>query len=144
MTKTSAAVAVVALLAGYLLGNFAPLQKFSTTGNPASVDDRKDENSQPASIPNGKGLLEVAVTNPSGAPMVGIEVDVAVQPGPPESWGTKEADVNGKAAFELAPGTYYVYFNMNRFPSGYKVPSELKVEVQAGQTKKVAIVLERN
>ena len=76
--------------------------------------------------------------------MVGIEIDVAVKPGPPESWGIKEANVNGVADFELDPGDYYVYFNTNRFPSGYKIQPEQKVSIQKGQTKNIKIILERN
>lgn len=137
------AIAVVSLLLGYLLGNYVPFRAASTpnTGNQTS---NQNTDNVTTNIPSGKGLLEITVTDSSGKPMVGIETDVALQPGPPEAWGTKEADTNGKTSFELAPGSYYVYFNMNRFPSGYVVPSEQKVTVLEGQTNKVTIVLAKS
>lgn len=133
-------IAIIFLSVGYLLGNFVPFQEISKSGNQTDGQN----NSITTNIPNGKGLLEVTVTGPGGEPMVGIETDVAVNPGPPETWGIKEADTNGKTSFELAPGAYYVYFNTNRFPSGYVTPPEQKVNVLEGQTKKVTIVLVKN
>ena len=138
MTKTSVVVIVLSLVAGYLLGNFMPLRNFSSSS-------QESEKGRVVNIPSGKGVLEVTVSNSDDQPMVGIEIDVAVQPGPPESWGVKEANVNGMASFELDPGTYHVFFNTNRFPSGYEIPSSSqKVDIKEGQTKNVAIVLERN
>lgn len=143
MTKTSIIV-IVFLVIGYLLGNFVPLRNFSSRdqGNPATYN-KEDESTKITSVPSGKGALEVTVKNSSNQPMVGIEIDVAVRPGPPESWGVKEANINGTANFELDPGNYYVYFNMNRFPSGYKIQPEQKVNIQEGQIKNVTIVLEK-
>lgn len=136
MAKTSIIV-IVFLVIGYLLGNFVPLRNFSSS-NQADTDAGKTSN-----ILSGKGALEITVTNSSNQPMVGIEIDVATQPGPPEGWGVKEADVNGKATYNLDPGTYYIYFNTNRFPSGYVVQPEQKVEIKEGQTKKITIVLQK-
>lgn len=137
MAKTSIIVIVFFVL-GYALGNFVPLQKFSTntqdTANTGEV----------ARISDGKGLLAVTVRDSSNQPVIGIEIDVAVQPGPPESWGAKEADTNGTANFELNPGTYYVFFNANRFPSGYVFPSSEKVNIEEGQIENITIVLEKN
>ncbi|MFA5778198.1 MAG: carboxypeptidase-like regulatory domain-containing protein [Candidatus Paceibacterota bacterium] len=143
MVKTSIIV-IVFLVVGYLLGNFVPLQNFSSSnqGNP-TVGNQENDSTKITSIPSGKGILEVTVKNSSNQPMVGIEIDVGVRPGPPESWGVKEANVNGTANFELAPGDYYVYFNMNRFPSGYKIQPGQKVSVQEGQIKNLTIVLEK-
>lgn len=136
MTKVSTIVVVLALLVGYFLGNFFPLQNFST--DKGAVSDKT------TSVSNGKGVLEVLVSNSDGEPMVGIEIDVAVQSGPPESWGVKEADTSGKADFELAPGDYYVYFNTGRFPLGYATPVPQQIRVEEGQTQTVTIVLEKN
>lgn len=138
-------IVIIFLVIGYLLGNFVPLSNFSSSdqGNPAT-DDQKNESAKTNSIPNGKGMLEVTVKNSSSQPMVGIEIDVAVRPGPPESWGIKEANADGTAEFELSPGNYYVYFNANRFPSGYKIQPEQKVSIQEGQIKKITIVLEKD
>ena len=144
MAKTSIIIVVV-LVAGYLLGNFMPLQNFSSSNQTTpATDNQKNENAKTTSVPNGKGVLEVIVKNSNNEPIVGIEIDVAIRPGPPESWGIKEANVNGIANFELNPGNYYVYFNTNRFPSGYKVQPEQKVNVQEGQIKSVTIVLEKS
>ena len=141
MTKTSVVVSVVSLLIGYLLGNAVPLLNFSTDEGPAANQD--NEAVEPTSIPDGKGLLMVTVVNASGAPMVGIEIDVNFQPGQPEGWGVKEADANGTATFELDPGTYSVYFNANRFPVGYQTPPTQRVEVREGEIKTVTITLEK-
>ena len=141
MTKKLIIIAVISLVVGYLLGNFVPLQNFSG-GNRCRQPEQ--QRGKTASIPRGKGILEVTVENSSNQPMVGIEIDVAVQPGPPEDWGTKEANVNGVANFELNPGSYYVYFNTSRFPSGYKIPPPQKVDVQEGQVESVRIVLEKD
>lgn len=144
MTKTSIIV-IVFLVVGYLLGNFVPLRNFSSgdQNNPAT-DNQKNDNTKTTSVPSGKGVLEVTVKNSSNQPMVGIEIDVGFRPGPPESWGVKEANTNGTANFELDPGNYYVYFNTNRFPSGYKIQPEQKVNIQEGQIKNLTIILERN
>lgn len=140
-TFITALSVVIALLAGYLLGNVLPLRIFSAQNTSPSS---QTVGSGSTTIPDDQGRLEVIVKNSNNEPMVGIEVDVGVQAGPPPSWGVKEADVNGKASFDLAPGSYFVYFNMNRFPSGYAVPVEQKVEIKQGQTKSLTIVLERS
>ncbi len=126
---------VLGLAAGYWLGNIFPLQN----QNPGQTSQSSN-----SPIPSGMGRLEVTVTGENNAPMVGIEIDVAHNPGPPENWGVKEADMNGKATYDLAPGTYYVYFNTNRFPVGYVVAHEQQVQVSAGSVTKLAITLKKN
>lgn len=140
MNKTQLVVAAACLLIGYLLGNFLPLNNLSS---PNSLIETSNNN-QATSLVAGQGLLAVTVTNNLGEPMVGIEIDVGVRPGgPPESWGVKEADPNGQASYNLEPGTYYVYFNLNRFPAGYEPQPEQLVVVEEGQTSQVNIVLQK-
>jgi hypothetical protein len=136
-------IAVVSLVVGYLVGNFLPFRNSSTsssqTGTPSS------NSSTTNSIPSGKGILEVTVTDPNSKPMVGVEIDVGTKPGgQPEGWGAKDADTNGKASFEVTPGTYYVYFNQTRFPAGYVSSTMEKVVVVEGQTEKLIIVLQKS
>ncbi|MCR4277420.1 MAG: carboxypeptidase-like regulatory domain-containing protein [Candidatus Berkelbacteria bacterium] len=135
-------IAVISLVVGYLLGNFLPFRGSTTTNQTSNPPGSTTTNT---SIPSGKGILEVTVTDSSNQPMVGIEVDVGTKPGgQPEGWGAKDADTNGKASFQVAPGTYYVYFNQSRFPSGYVATTVEKAEVNEGQTTNVTIVLQKS
>lgn len=138
-------IAIISLVVGYMLGNFIPLRNFSSSSNQTGDPSNNSGTATSTSIPSGKGVLEVIVTDSSNQPMVGIEVDVGTKPGgQPEGWGAKDADTNGKASFQVAPGSYYVYFNQTRFPSGYVSSAMEKVEVVEGQTAKIAIVLEKS
>ena len=132
-------VAVVCLLLGYALGNFLPLRNFSTT-----INEDGTQNIGNTSVPSEKGILKVVVKDNTNVPMVGIEVDVGLFAGPPEPWGVKEADITGTVSYELDPGTYYVFFNSNRFPQGYTYPDPQKVTLQKGETNEVSIVLQKS
>ena len=130
-------IVVVSIVGGYFLGNVLPFDKFFTgSNNNSSISQESD-------IPNNQGRLVVKVQNTDNEPIVGIEIDVAVQPGPPEAWGVKEADVQGMAKYDLEPGSYYVFFNMNRFPSEYVVQPEKQVTIVAGQQQEIIFVLEK-
>lgn len=132
-------IALVTLIIGYLLGNFLPLSNFSKPYE-ETTDSATTETNQ---IPDGKGKLIVNVTNTDGEPVIGIEVDVAAQPGPPEEWGVKEADFNGNVEYVLDPGSYYVFFNMNRFPTEYEIQPEKQITITEGEKQEISFVLSR-
>jgi hypothetical protein len=123
-------VALVALIAGYILGNLLPLSRFSTGGGSTSQT-------------TDKGQLLVQVTDTEGGPVVGLEVDVAVQPGPPEEWGIATTDAQGVVQYDLDPGTYYVFFNTSNFPSEYVVQPERQTTITAAQKINMTFELER-
>jgi hypothetical protein len=150
-------VGLVFFALGYLAGNYIPFRDEGVAPAPAGettndtvtdgmVNEAGGDSTQTGGmvedIPDGKGLLEVTVTGSDGTPMVGIEVDVNYSPGEPPSWGVAEADSSGVAVFELDPGDYVVYFNSNRFPSGYAMPDVREVTIQEGEVTRVDIVLQ--
>lgn len=132
----------VALLIGYIIGNMAPISQFQQDREGPGTET-SDTDTADSDIPVGKGQLIVTVTDADGNPFVGIEVDVAQQPGPPEAWGVKEADLEGKVSYSLDPGTYFVFFNSSRFPVGYVVSPDKQVFIVEGETENVSFVLER-
>ena len=118
---------IICLVVGYILGSNFPYSGF--IGNKINIAD------------NNSPTLTVNVVNDKNEPMVGIEVDVAIQPGPPEDWGVKEANTNGIVKYNLEPGDYYVFFNMSRFPQRYIVPSEKKVTIREGASEEITFIL---
>ena len=122
-------ICIFCLIGGYILGSYYPLSGlFPNNNNPATATSE---------------VLTVTVLNENEEPMVGIEIDVAEQAGPPEDWGVKDADTSGKAIYNLEPGTYYVFFNTNRFPLGYVVQREQEITIVKGEPKEITIVLEK-
>jgi len=141
-----AIVGVLALVVGYLLGSYFPLSGFSKGQNGDSTASQNNEVVDVTSgeMPENTGRLVVNVSNEANEPIIGIEIDVAKQPGPPEDWGVKEADTEGTAVYDLEPGTYYVFFNMNRFPTDYVIQPEKQVTIEEGEEATVSFVLKRN
>lgn len=127
--------AVIGLAAGYFLGNIFPFKN--------DIEEDTSSNSEVSNIPENKGRLIVTIKNADNEAIIGIEVDVAVQPGPPEEWGVKEADTEGVVEYDLEPGMYYVFFNMNRFPGEYSIQPEKKVTITAGEQEEMVFILER-
>jgi hypothetical protein len=121
-------ICIFCLIGGYVLGSYYPLSGlFPENNTPTATSE----------------VLTVTVLNEDEEPMVGIEIDIAEQAGPPPSWGVKEADTSGKAIYNLEPGTYFVFFNTNRFPSGYVVPKEQEITIVKGEPKEITIILEK-
>jgi len=128
---------VLAIILGYILGNVLPFNGFLNAAN------NNAQNTQVTGIPENKGRLVVKVRNNNEEPIVGIEIDVATQPGLPAQWGIKEANIQGLATYDIDPGQYYVFFNLNRFPSEYIVQSERRVIIIAGQQQNITFTLEK-
>ncbi|MDD4382253.1 MAG: carboxypeptidase-like regulatory domain-containing protein [Candidatus Dojkabacteria bacterium] len=122
-------VFILCLIGGYLLGSFYPINGFLSNKTDIATDTSE--------------VLTVTVLDEDEEPMVGIEIDVSEQNGPPEAWGIKEADTSGKAIYNLEPGTYYIFFNTNRFPLGYVIPREQEITIVKGEPKEITIVLEK-
>lgn len=123
-------ITVIGFIGGYILGSYYPFQ---------GLLPEKSDIATPTSE-----QLTITVINQDNQPMVGIEIDVAQQPGLPESWGVKEADTSGKAIYNLEPGTYFVFFNTNRFPQGYVVPREQEINIEKGKPQEIIITLEKS
>jgi len=128
-------VALISVILGYVIGNLLPFKSFPESDDSGQI-------TQDSNIPDGKGRLVVEVMNTDNEPVIGIEIDVAFQPGPPEDWGVKETNTEGIAIYNLDPGDYFAYFNMERFPSEYVVQPEKKVTVINGEETIVTFVLE--
>ncbi len=110
---------------GYLLGNFFPFYS----------GQNSDKDIQ------GEVLLEVAVVTEQGNPLPNIEVDVAEKIGPPPLGGTVLTNSQGIASFNLKPGNYFIFFNSNNFPTGFKFPESRPISVEEGISNKQTIVL---
>jgi len=130
-------ITVLATIVGYILGNILPFKNF-TKGI-----ENNSPTTQNTEVPENKGRLVVMVKNTNNEPIVGIEIDIAVQPGPPEEWGVQEADLQGTVEYNLDPGSYYVFFNMNRFPNEYVIQAEKQVTITAGKQEDVVFILEK-
>jgi len=90
----------------------------------------------------GETILKVTASTVDGMPVSNLEVDVGKEPGPPPEGGKATTDENGTATFHVDPGSYYVYFNMNNFPSDLEYPKELyPVNVHEGKVNEINILL---
>jgi len=126
----------LAIIAGYVLGSYFPLIGFFK-------EKITTDTTQGTEIPQDKARLAVKVQNADNEPVIGIEIDVAFEPGPPQDWGIKETNMQGEAIYDLEPGTYYVFFNMNRFPNEYIVQAEKQVILTKNTQEEVIFTLER-
>lgn len=130
-------IATITLIGGYILGSFYPISGFFRAQDSGSSGTLSTE------IPNNKGRLLVTAVNEDGDPIIGIEIDVAEQAGPPPEWGIQETGLDGRAVFDIDPGSYFVFFNMNRFPDEYEIQPEKGVTIIEGEQTEVEFVLER-
>jgi hypothetical protein len=110
---------------GYLLGNFFPF--YSGQNSDESIQEEV--------------LLEVAIVTEEGNPLPNVEVDVAKKIGPPPLGGIVLSDSRGIAVFNLKPGDYFIFFNSNNFPEGFKYPDSRSISVREGMSNKQTIVL---
>jgi hypothetical protein len=90
----------------------------------------------------GSAELKVTVVQKNGTPVVGVEVDVAKETGPPPEGGFKNTNDEGIADFEIEPGDYVIYFNMNNFPQELIVPEPVPINITGDNPILKTIILE--
>lgn len=126
--------AVITLVLGYLLGSYYPITGFKFLG----LSNNADVNIE------GNALLNVFVVTDQGAKVPDLEVDIGIiGPGNGPQLGTSAiTNENGTATFELEPGDYLIFFNMNNFPSSLEWFNTLtSVTVTEGETNEKTITL---
>ena len=130
-------VAIICLLAGYVLGNFFPMNIFSSEEykHPFSLSVEKDEGIQ------GEARLEVTLKMDNGRLLDNVEVDLAEEPGPPPIGGVALSDENGLAVFNVRPGNYFIFFNDNNFPKNIEASEPQPVEVMTDKINQQTIIL---
>ena len=83
--------------------------------------------------PDAKEFGELKVGVFSGSqPLAGVEVDLGkIGPsGPVGAMSAVKTDSQGTALFQKVPvGAYDIFWNLNAFPGGYSVPSNIPVEI---------------
>ncbi len=91
----------------------------------------------------GNAELKVTIVRTDGTPVAGVEVDVAKQAGPPPEGGFENTNADGIADFEINPGDYVIYFNINNFPGELMPPDPTPINVVEGKLTSKTIILER-
>lgn len=123
LAKT-AAIAVLLLALGYVIGNLFPL------GAKQSV--------------RGDAELRIILLDDGGTPVYDTEVDVAENSGQPPEGGSVQTDANGTAVFFVKPGRYVVYFNVGNFSQNLQYPQQpMPVVVQKDGVNEKTIILKR-
>jgi hypothetical protein len=123
---------LVLLIIGYIIGSYIPITGFFRT-------DSMDENADGGIIGNAE--LNVTVLRSDKSPVVDIEVDIAIKPGPPLRGGAVKTDSNGIASFNIKPGTYYIFFNDNNFPVDLEYRDMAQVTAEEGKVTSRTIIL---
>lgn len=120
---------IICLVIGYALGSLFPfdISKFSL-GSEESIQG----NSQ---------LVVTAKMAETNSPVPNLEIDLAIEPGPPPAGGIALTNENGIAKFYVQPGVYFVYFNHANFPENLIVPESEKITVTEGEINKKDIIL---
>lgn len=130
-------IAVIFLLAGYVLGSFFPV-------NLGGSGEERREFSLPQLIKRGiegDAQVEIILLMDTGTPLANVEVDLAEEPGPPPIGGVSLTDENGIAVFNVKPGNYFVFFNDINFPQNLKTPEAQPIEVKEGIVNQKTITL---
>jgi hypothetical protein len=125
-------IILILLIIGYIIGSYIPIKGFFRT-------DSMDENVDGGIIGNAE--LNVTVLRSDKSPVVDIEVDIAIKPGPPLRGGVVKTDSNGLASFNIKPDTYYIFFNDNNFPADLEYRDMLQVTVEEGKVINRTIIL---
>lgn len=119
MKKTSLIIIFIVAVAGYFLANSSVFKK--------AIE--------------GDIALEVKIVAQNQDPLSNIEVNVSQEPGQPPVGGTMFTDETGTAVFHVRPGSYFIFFNSNNFPSGFDYPAPTPVRVEEGQSNFHVITL---
>jgi len=129
---------VVCLMAGYLLGNFFPINVFNSgkNGQPFNPFVNEEKGIE------GEARLEVLLLTDNGRPLDNVEVDLAEEPGPPPVGGVSLSNKEGIAIFDVKPGNYFIFFNASNFPKNIEYPEPRAVEVLEDQVNQETITLQ--